>query len=121
MKALILEMLQRIPIFAGIAEEALEHILDKARDVSCQRCEFFFCQEDRAESMFVLVDGQATVVKSIEGRDYELSHLGTGDCFGELELIDLRPRAASVRTGNSTRQLDVEEAMQYIKRRWRVS
>lgn len=97
MRACIRDMLQCIPIFGGIADEALERILDRAQTVSVQGGEFFFREGERAQSLFVLVEGRVAVVKSIEGRDYDLSHLGPGDCLGELELIDFCPRAASVR------------------------
>ncbi|HEX6829407.1 MAG TPA: cyclic nucleotide-binding domain-containing protein, partial [Burkholderiales bacterium] len=49
-----------------------------------------------AEAMYVLEQGRVTVVKRWEGRDYRLRDLGPGDCFGEMALIDLSPRSASV-------------------------
>lgn len=49
-----------------------------------------------AEAMFVLERGRVSVVKRWEGHDYPLRVLGPGDCFGEMALIDLFPRSASV-------------------------
>lgn len=107
MKARILEMLQRIPIFGGIADEALEHVLNKAQDVSLQKGEFFFREGERAQSMYVLVEGRVAIVKTSDGREFELSRLGPGDCFGELELIDFCPRAASVRGIEDCRAIEI--------------
>jgi CRP-like cAMP-binding protein len=58
---------------------------------------FFFREGDRAESMFVLESGEVAVLKRWEGRQYLLGHLREGDCFGEMALLDLFPRSASVR------------------------
>lgn len=49
-----------------------------------------------ADAMFVLERGLVTVVRRWRGREYRLRDLGPGDCFGEMALIDLFPRSASV-------------------------
>jgi CRP-like cAMP-binding protein len=46
--------------------------------------------------MYVLESGRAAVVKEWQGRELLLRELGPGDCFGEMALIDLSPRSASV-------------------------
>jgi CRP-like cAMP-binding protein len=37
------------------------------------------------------------VLKQWQGRELALRELGSGDCFGEMALIDLFPRSAAVR------------------------
>ena len=110
--ATVLDMLQRIPIFGGIAEEALQHVLDRAPSVTVRKDAFFFRQNERAESLFVLAKGQVAVVKSIGGHTYELARMDPGDCFGELELIDLCPRAASVLALEHSIASDAEDTIQ---------
>jgi CRP-like cAMP-binding protein len=46
--------------------------------------------------MFVLESGEVAVLKRWEGRQYLLGNLRQGDCFGEMALLDLFPRSASV-------------------------
>lgn len=45
------------------------------------------------DSMFFLVDGEVTVTRG----DRELITFKAGDCFGEIEMLDTKPAAASIR------------------------
>ena len=47
--------------------------------------------------MFVLERGRVAVIKGWQGRSVLLGTLTAGDCFGEMALMDLMPRSASVR------------------------
>ncbi len=85
-----------MPIFGGIREDILEFILETAEIISVSAGHYFFCEDERGTSMFVLEHGRVSVVKSWEGTDYLLTELSEGDCFGEMSLIDLGPRTASV-------------------------
>lgn len=91
------ELLQRMPIFGALREDALQVLLERARSVQSGAGGFFFHDGDAASSMFVLEAGQAVVTKAWQGRDYVLNVLQPGDCFGEMALMDLQPRSASVR------------------------
>jgi CRP/FNR family transcriptional regulator, cyclic AMP receptor protein len=92
-----LECLQRAPIFGALAEDTLQFLLDQMRSVRVAAGDCFFREGDQASSMFVLEDGAAVVVKGWRGEEVELRRLGPGDCFGEMALMDLFPRSASVR------------------------
>ncbi len=89
-------MLQAMPIFGGIREDILEFILAEARIVSISRGDYFFRENVRGTSMYVLEQGKVLVTKHWEGHEYMLAEMGKGDCFGEMSLIDLGPRTASV-------------------------
>ena len=91
------EFLQRMPIFGGIRADILQFLLDLCPIVSVPTNEFFFRESDQADSMFVLEAGKASVLKAWRGHDYLLRTLKEGDCFGEMAVMDLCPRSASVR------------------------
>ena len=97
MQPVRLELLQRMPIFGAIRDDALLFLLDQAREVSVAAGAYFFSENDQANSMFVLESGRVVVFKSWQGRDVVLNHMQAGDCFGEMALMDLCPRSASVR------------------------
>ena len=92
-----IELLQRMPIFGGIRTEILQFLLALCPIVSVPANEFFFREHDQSDSMLVLEMGKVAVLKSWRGQDYLLQSLKEGDCFGEMALMDLCPRSASVR------------------------
>jgi CRP/FNR family cyclic AMP-dependent transcriptional regulator len=93
-----LERLQQMPIFGGVSEAALGFLLDGAQRVEVPQGEFFFREREPGTSMFVLESGRVCLLKSRSGEQEVLGELGPGDCFGEMALIDLHPRSASVRS-----------------------
>jgi CRP-like cAMP-binding protein len=92
-----IELLQRMPVFGGIRADILQFLLGLCPVVSVPASEFFFREHDQADSMFVLEAGKAAVLKSWGGQEYLLRTLEKGDCFGEMAIMDLFPRSASVR------------------------
>jgi CRP/FNR family transcriptional regulator, cyclic AMP receptor protein len=91
-----IDALQRMPIFGGIRADVLEFLLDASGMVTVEKDEYFFHENDKAESMFVLEEGEVSVLKLWGGQQYVLRRLLRGDCFGEMALMDLFPRSASI-------------------------
>jgi CRP/FNR family transcriptional regulator, cyclic AMP receptor protein len=105
-----IELLQSMPIFGAIREDALQFLLEQAREVVVRAGEFFFRENDQATSMFVLESGRAVVIKGWQGHDTELHRLGAGDCFGEMALMDLFARSASVFAVEDCRAIEFSAA-----------
>jgi CRP-like cAMP-binding protein len=89
-------MLQNMPIFGGIREDILEFILQEAPIIAIPQGGYFFREQARGTSMYVLEQGKVLVTKTWEEHEYVLAEMKKGDCFGEMSLIDLGPRTASV-------------------------
>jgi CRP-like cAMP-binding protein len=92
-----IDLLQDMPIFGAVRETALQLLLEQATEVAVPAGRYFFHEGDEARSMFVLESGSVLVLKPWQGREFVLHNLGEGDCFGEMSLMDLLPRSASVR------------------------
>ena len=53
---------------------------------------------DTGDTMYVVLEGEMEVSKrSRRGRDMRVAILGPTDCFGEMSMIDMQARSASVR------------------------
>jgi CRP-like cAMP-binding protein len=89
-------LLQRMPIFGGIRDDILAFLLETAPIVRVPKDRFFFREDDEGQSMFVLEAGRVAVLKRWQGGDCMLRVLERGDCFGEMALLDLCPRSASL-------------------------
>jgi CRP-like cAMP-binding protein len=96
-------LLTRIPIFAGLPEPALAHILAAARRVRVAAGDRLIEEGEAAVSMFVVADGELEICKrGRNGTEFCLAVLKRGDCVGEMSLIDIQPRSATVRAvGNA--------------------
>lgn len=91
-----IQLLQSMPIFGGISQDTLKYLLNQAQTVSVPQGKYFFQEGDPGDAMYVLEQGEVAIIKSWEGQRHVLRHLGCGDAFGEMALIDLFPRSAGV-------------------------
>ncbi len=107
MNAQRIELLKTMPAFGGLKPESLELILDQSEDVTTAEGEFFFREGDRGDSLYVLQDGSAVALRDRDGEPVRLGRLSVGDCFGEMSLIDFRPRSASIMAETPCRAIRV--------------
>jgi CRP-like cAMP-binding protein len=105
-----LALLQQMPIFGGIRDDILRFILDVCPIVAVPKGAFFFHQHDTASSMFVLEHGKAAILKTWKDQQYLLHSLATGDCFGEMAIMDLLPRSASVLATEDCAAIEISTA-----------
>ena len=107
------DLLQRMPIFGGIRPNILQFLLGLCPVESVPKNKFFFREGDQADSMFVLEAGKVAVLKSWRGQDCLLQTLMQGDCFGEMAVMDLCPRSASVRAVEDCTAIRISAANLY--------
>jgi len=105
-----IELLQNMPVFGALRDDALRCLLEQTRELEVAAGDYFFRENDPASSMYVLETGQAAVIKGWQGHDTVLHHLGAGDCFGEMSLMDLCPRSAAVRAVDACRAIELGAA-----------
>jgi CRP/FNR family transcriptional regulator, cyclic AMP receptor protein len=92
------DFLAQVPIFAGLPERALAAILGAARMIRAAPGQVLFAEGDLAVSLFVVCDGELEISKrGRNGVEFGLAILKRGDCVGEMSLIDIEARSATVR------------------------
>jgi CRP/FNR family transcriptional regulator, cyclic AMP receptor protein len=107
MLAARIEMLQQMPIFGAVRDDALRLLLEPTRTVEVGAGDYFFREGEPAQCMFVLEAGGVEVLKQWRGREMVLRSFGAGDCFGEMALLDLFPRSAAVRASAPCRAIEL--------------
>jgi CRP-like cAMP-binding protein len=108
-----IELLQRMPVFHGIRDDALRVLLESVQIVRRQAGEYFFRQGDDALYMYVLESGRASVHKSWGRQDIEIASLVSGDCFGEIALIEQSSRSAAVRAETPCTAIEISAVHLY--------
>lgn len=101
------ELLKSMPIFGGINRAALELILGESEEVEFDEGYYFFREGAIGENVFVLASGTALVERNWEDTPIILARFRSGDCFGEMSLIDLQRRAASVKAESAGRAIKI--------------
>lgn len=85
-----------MPVFGGLKKESLELILRESEDIVVREGDYYFREGEPGDSLFVLESGTVLVQRLWQGQPIELGRLASGDCFGEMALIDFQNRSASV-------------------------
>jgi CRP/FNR family transcriptional regulator, cyclic AMP receptor protein len=91
-------ILSQVPVFGGLPDSAMDRLLELMKRRTFDAGEVICVEGERAGEMFVVRLGSVEVRKRARdgSRDTCLAQLRTGDCFGEMGLIDIQPRSASV-------------------------
>ena len=91
------ERLRHVPLFSHLSEQELGRLLAVSRTRTHVRNSIILFENDPGDALFVVLAGEVKVVLAGEdGREVILSILKEGDFFGEMALIDDRPRSANV-------------------------
>src|SRR5438128_12222005 len=61
-----------------------------------QAGEVILREKDVGEAAYVIENGRVEVLKSLEGRDVHIAYIGPGEPFGEMSMIDEKPRSATI-------------------------
>jgi CRP/FNR family transcriptional regulator len=86
------DLLRKIRLFSGLDEKDLESLADEFNERRFSEGDRIALEGEGGLMFFVVASGEA----SVEVHGDEVGRLGPGDAFGEVALIDRRPRTATV-------------------------
>ncbi len=104
------ELLSRVPLFDGLSRAHLTRLAGLAEDSSYNAGRVIVKRDDPGKAFYVIVEGQAKVVKGKITTARAEAMLGPGDFFGELALLDGEPRAATVVAETALETIRIERA-----------
>jgi CRP/FNR family transcriptional regulator, cyclic AMP receptor protein len=103
---MVIKFLRQVPLFSGLDEDALEALAEHVVTRHFPRRAVIILAEQDGDDFFIIRSGQVKVSLSRpDGRELILSFLGEGAVFGELSLLDGKPRSASVTATRETELL----------------
>ena len=89
--------LKRVPLFSDLHESDLESLAAVASIRRVEQETVILQAEEEGDTLFIILSGRVSVTMGNEdGREVILSILTAGDFFGEMSLLDGKPRSASV-------------------------
>ncbi len=89
-------LLKRSPLFGEVPTDDLRVVVEQLREEACFAGERIFDIHDPGDQMYILVSGQVGISLSEDPRaGHFVSILGPGECFGEMGVLDDRPRSAT--------------------------
>ena len=106
-----ISLLRRVPLFEVLKDDDLEAVARVTITRSYDKDQVIILAEEEGDALFIIADGQVKVsIVSEDGREVILSLLGEGAVFGELSLLDGKPRSANVVATQDTKLYMVRRA-----------
>jgi len=102
-RARIAKLLRSVPLFSGLETEDLKEIADIGREVAFEPGKTIVKQGEPGIGFLLILEGKAEVKR----KGKAVATLGPGDFFGEMSVIDDKPRSADVVAIEPTKCLGV--------------
>jgi CRP/FNR family cyclic AMP-dependent transcriptional regulator len=91
----LIDMLRKVPIFAGLSDEELESLADILRKRTFAKGMIIFHKDSPGRSLYIIASGKVRIfILSESGQEISVRIYGCGDVFGELSMLDGLPRSA---------------------------
>ncbi|MFL0804060.1 MAG: cyclic nucleotide-binding domain-containing protein [Agarilytica sp.] len=92
-------MLSNVSLFANLPQKSLDELEQLSVLRRYPKNTILFIEGDESTHLYVIKEGKVSVsVAGEDGREVVLNHMSEGEYFGELALLDGKPRSATVRT-----------------------
>jgi CRP-like cAMP-binding protein len=90
------EILSRTSFFSAICAKDLEAVAGCMRPAAFSSGQVIFLRDEEPRDLFVVRKGRVRLsILSGEGRELSFAHATEGDVFGEIAVLDGRPRTAN--------------------------
>lgn len=114
------QLMRDLPLLARLPGEDMRALASRGRMRSYPAGTTIFSEGERGDSLHVVVEGRVRItVTSGAGDEATVAMVGPGDCFGELSLLDGRPRSASAIASTPTKTFMVtrDGFVEWVKER----
>src|SRR3989304_10201419 len=97
------ELLQRVPLLAPLSDGDRDSLAAALSRHRYRRGDIIFQKDDPGHALYIVERGSVRIyVPSSPGSDLILAVMGAGDFFGDLSLLEGRPRSASAAATTET-------------------
>ena len=90
-------ILKTVPLFSLFSDHELATLFPAIQHRSYPRHSFMLRAGEKTDALYIILSGKAKVViDDGDGREVMLTTIGPSEFFGEMSLIDEKPRSAGV-------------------------
>lgn len=101
-----------IPLLEGLGQSDCDLFLELATQINHSDGTEIIREGDPGRGLFLLASGNVSIEKmTIEGTAETLAFLEPGECFGEMALVDHKPRSATVRSMGQAEVYSFEQGL----------
>jgi CRP-like cAMP-binding protein len=98
------EALRSVPLFASLGDDDARALRRLLKPRALKRGDVLFRQGDAGNAMYLIGEGRVAIyITDEDGQQVTLAELARGDFFGEMALIEGKPRTACARALEATR------------------
>src|SRR5947209_18476266 len=92
------ETLRQVPLFESLDKEASHELCELLESLDCKAGAVLFRTGDEGDAMYLIEEGKVRIcVRAKDGHEVTLTELQRGDFFGDMALLDGKPRSADAR------------------------
>ncbi len=103
--------MRNIGLFGALPERVLDELAADLQVLEVPGGSYVFREGEAGACMYVVIQGDVEVLKKSRGGiDARVAVLGPGDWFGEMSIIDVQPRSATVLTVSPSRLVKITAA-----------
>ncbi|MFC1490114.1 Crp/Fnr family transcriptional regulator [Candidatus Latescibacterota bacterium] len=93
----MISLLKQIPLFSTLKDEELDAIYELSYTKKCSKDAIILLENEEGDTLFIILGGKVKVTTFSEsGKEVIFSILSEGDFFGDMSLMDGKPRSATV-------------------------
>jgi CRP/FNR family cyclic AMP-dependent transcriptional regulator len=98
------ETLRQVPLFESLDTGAAHELCELLESLDSKAGAVLFRMGDEGDAMYIIEQGKVRIcVRAKDGHDVTLTELHRGDFFGEMALLDGKPRSADARVTQDAR------------------
>ena len=102
------QLVRKVPLLARLPEGDVRPLASKGQVRSFNGGQTIFGQGDQGDSLHVIIEGTVRIcVVSSAGDEATIAVMRKGECFGEMALLDGKPRSAAAIALDATKTLVV--------------
>lgn len=101
-----IEQLLELSLFHGELPSTVEWLLDCAEELSLEKGDVLIHPDATNDTLYIIIEGNLRVELKELGRP-AITHIGAGECVGELSVLDGQPTAAYVVADQPVRLLAI--------------